>query len=301
MKSARKPFVLLAAAVALGLLVSGSLAAEVRKVDQTVKADKDGLVIVENIAGSIRIEAWDKNEVKITGTLGKDVEDLKVKAEGKKTLIEVVYPKNARNISEGADLVIMAPRGSSLEAECISAPITVDGLTGEIEASNISGEVMIKGKCRRIDAETISGKLTVDGGAPEVSIQSISGLVSADGDEAEVEAQSVSGDIELTFAKFIQLSVESVSGSADIRGDLAKGGHFDFDLVSGNLTLALPGNVSADFRVETFSGDIENDFGGKVEKASKYAPGKSLEFTAGGGEARVRINTFSGDTSIVKK
>lgn len=301
MQSKRRPLILLAAAVALGLLAGGSPAAEVRKVDQTVDADKDGLVIVENIAGSIRIEAWDKSEVRITGTLGKDVEDLKVKAGGRKTLIEVVYPKHARNINEGADLVIMAPRGSSLEAECISAPITVEGFTGGIDASNISGEVLIKGKCRRIEAETISGDLTVDGGAPEVSVQSISGRVRAGGDVSEVEAQSVSGDIELTFARFTKLSVESVSGNADVRGALDKGGHFDFDLHSGDLTLTLAGDVSADFRVETFSGDIENDFGGKVEKASKYAPGKNLEFSTGGGEARVRINTFSGDASIVRK
>ena len=301
MQNKRRTLILLAAAVALGLLASGSPAAEVRKVDQTVEADKDGLVIVENIAGSIRIEGWDKNEVRITGTLGRDVEELKVKAGGRKTLIEVVYPKKARNINDGADLVISVPRGSSLEAQCISAPISVEGLTGAIDAANISGEILIKGKCRRIGAETISGDLTVDGGAPEVSVQSISGLVRAEGDEAEVEAQSVSGDIELTFARFTKLSVESVSGNADVRGALAKGGHFDFDLHSGDLTLTLPGNVSADFRVETFSGDIGNDFGGKVEKASKYTPGKSLEFTTGGGDARVRINTFSGDASIVKR
>ncbi len=301
MQNTRRPLILLAAVVALGLLAGGSPAAEVRKIDQTVAADKDGLVLVENIAGSIRIEAWDKSEIRITGTLGQDVEDLKVKAGGRKTLIEVVYPKHARNINEGADLVIMAPRGSSLEAECISAPITVEGLTGGIDASNISGEILIKGKCQRIEAETISGDLTVAGGAPEVSVQSISGRVQAEGDEADVEAQSVSGDIELTFARFTALSVESVSGDADVRGALGKEGHFDFDLHSGDLTLTLPGNVSADFRVETFSGDIENAFGGKVEKASKYAPGKSLEFTAGGGEARVRVNTFSGDASILKQ
>ena len=122
MQSARKPLVLLAAAMAFAMLAGGSLAAEVRKVDQTVKADKDGLVIVENIAGSIRIEGWDKNEIRITGTLGKDVEELKVKEGGKKTLIEVVYPKNARNINSGADLVIMAPRGSSLEAAVHQRP-----------------------------------------------------------------------------------------------------------------------------------------------------------------------------------
>jgi DUF4097 and DUF4098 domain-containing protein YvlB len=300
MKTLRNPIGLLTLAVVVGLLAAGPSLAQ-RSVDEKAAADKDGTVTIENIAGSIRIEGWDKAEVHVTGTLGKEVEELKFKAGGSKTYIKVVYPKKTKNIDEGADLVIMVPAGSSLEVECVSAPITVTGVTGDIYASDISGEVTVKGICRELDLETISGDLMVDGGAAEVSVQSISGEIKARGGKAEVEAQTVSGDLDLAFDAFTELSVESVSGDADVTGALAEDAHVSIDLHSGDLNLTVQGDVSADFSIETFSGDIKNAFGQDAKSTSKYTPGKELEFTAGGGDARVRINTFSGDVVIRKK
>lgn len=289
------------AAALAAATVLAALPALARDVDETVAADKDGLVLVENVAGSIRVEGWDKAEVKVTGTLGDDVEDLEIKSGGRKTLVRVVYPKKGRNIDDGADLVIMVPRGSGLEVECVSAPVTVEGVDGAVEATSISGDVTVKGGKVGVEAETISGDVTVDTTAGKVAVQSISGRIEATGAESAVEAQSVSGDIVLSFRMFRELSVESVSGTAEAVGDLAKGGRFDFDLHGGDVVLTVPGGVSADFQVETFSGDISNAFGAKAEKASKYAPGRSLEFSTGGGEARVRITTFSGDVAIRKR
>ena len=92
-----------------------------------------------------------------------------------------------------------------------------------------------------------------------------------------------------------------MSGSATVQGELDSEGSFSFDLHSGDLTLMVPADVSADFEIETFSGEIDNDFGQKSRKTSKYAPGRELAFTNGAGEARVRISTFSGDVVIKKK
>jgi DUF4097 and DUF4098 domain-containing protein YvlB len=296
----RKPSGLLVFAAVACLLAAGPALAE-RTVDEKAAADKDGTVVVENIAGSIRIEGWNQGEVHVTGTLGKEVEELKFKAGGDKTYIKVVYPKKTKSINEGADLVIMVPAGSSLEVECVSAPITIEGVTGDIYASDISGDITVTGVCRELDAETISGDLTVDGGAAEVSVQSISGTIEAKGGKAEVEAQTVSGDLELEFDEYLDLSVESVSGDADVEGSVAKDADVSIDLHSGDLTLTVQSDLSADFRIETFSGDIKNAFGQEAQSTSKYTPGKELEFTVGGGDTRVRINTFSGDVVIRKK
>ncbi len=301
MKSMHRTLTALAVLAALALIASVPATATARDVDQTVKAAKDGRVSVENIAGSIRVEGWDKGEVQVTGTLGDDVEDVKIKDEGSRTRIKVIYPKKKRNIDEGADLVIKVPRGSSLEVECVSAPIAVDGVEGELDLSSISGSVTAAGKCRSIEAETISGDLKVDCDAPRITVHSISGRVTAFGDKAEVEAQSVSGDIDLQFNTFQELTVESVSGDADVAGALDPAGTFKFDLHGGNVSLTVPADVSADFRAETFSGDIVNDFGAKSDRAGKFTPGSSLEFETGGGGARVRINTFSGDVAILRK
>ena len=300
MKSMQRMLTALAILAAVALAASAPAGAATREVDQTVKADKDGRVSVENIAGSIRVEGWNKGEVQVTGTLGDDVEDLEIKDDGGRTRIKVIYPKKKHNIKHGADLVIKVPEGSSLEVECVSASIGVEGVEGDLDLSSISGDVTAAGKCRSVEAETISGDVKADCDAPKVTVHSISGQVAAFGDESEVEAQSVSGDIELQFATYKELTVESVSGDADVEGGLDPDASVKFDLHAGDVTLTVPADVSADFRAETFSGDIVNDFGARSSRA-KFTSGSSLEFETGGGGARVRINTFSGNVTIRKK
>lgn len=290
--------VALLAALALGGAFPAAAAAE--EIARSGPAPSDGTVAIENIAGSIEVTGWDREEIDLKGTFGEDVEELEFST-GKKSVIKVVYPKHAKNIDDGADLTIKVPAGSRLEIDGISCPIGVSGVDGKVFVSSISGEVRITGDPQAIDAESISGDLIVDGRCGQVSVQSISGQVTVAGGTAAVEASTVSGALVLQAEKFKELSVESVTGEAEITGALEAKGSFSFDLHSGDLVLTVPADVSADFAVETFSGDIVNDFGAQSRKVSTYTPGRELEFTTGQGEARVRINTFSGNVTIRKE
>ncbi len=284
----------------LWLLVGGLAQAE-QKVDETKKASAKGLVIVENIAGSITVIGWDKKEIQVKGTLGDDVEKLKFKAGKKKTIIEVVYPRHTRNIREGAHLVISIPEGSELKVECISSDITTSKLEGDLELESISGEVSFIGWCEDLSASSISGDVTVKGGAKKLSLESISGKIRAKGKKAKIKAECVSGDIMLEYDVFTAFSAESVSGNITIAGDLSPKGRFSCDVVNGNIKLVVPKKVNAEFEVSTFNGSIHNDFGQKARNTSKYAPGKELEFTNGDGDADVELNSFNGNVSIVIK
>ncbi len=287
----------LLAGLMIALLVVPAMADQ--EVDETVKAKANGLVTVENIAGSIEIVGWDRNEVQVEGQLTGDAEKLIID-DGKKTRIKVKYPRHNKNLKGGADLVIHVPSGSRVDVECISATIDVRGVTGDIDVESISGDVTVSGKCKSVEAESISGDVTVDCDTRKVSIESISGTVEATGRESNVHAETVTGGIKLTFDRFLNAKVGSVSGSARVSGDLDADGDFSFEMHSGTLRLTVPSDVSADFEIETFSGGIDNGFGQKSRKTSKYAPGRELEFTNGDGEAQVQIDTFSGDV-IIKK
>ena len=289
-----------AGAVALLAILLATPALAEREFNKTVKAEADGIVTVENIAGSVAIIGWDRDEVQVAGTLTGDVEDVIVDS-GRKTAIKVKYPRNRKNSRASADLVIHVPAGSRVDVECISASVEISDVTGEVDAESISGEVTVKGPCAMVSAESISGSVTYEGKSPVVNLASVSGEIAASGGEAEVEAGTVSGSIRLEFAAYRELKVESVSGDAVVSGDLSASGRFNFELHSGDLTLTVPGDVDADFQVETFSGGIDNDFGQKSRKTSKYTPGRELEFSNGDGSARVRIDTFSGDVIIRKK
>ena len=272
-----------------------------RQVDERAAADAEGTVLIESIAGSVVVEGWEREEVQVTGTLGDEVEKLKFKAGGSKTRIEVKYPRNTRNMSDDTHLVIKVPVGSRVEVECISAHITVTGVAGSVYASSISGDVEVSGDSPIVAAETISGDVIVDGPARQIAVESISGTIRAKGGEAEVEAAVVSGKINLEFERFLGLEMEAVSGTLSATGDLAPGAEIEIEVHSGEVTFTVPASVSADWRIDTFSGGIDNAFGQKSRKTSEYTPGRELEFTTGDGDARVRINTFSGSVVIRKR
>jgi len=69
--------------------------------------------------------------------------------------------------------------------------------------------------------------------------------------------------------------------------------------VSGSLRLSLPKTSSAQFQVESFSGDISSAIGKVVKE--EYGPGQSLNARIGDGKGRVNLNTMSGDVTVEMK
>jgi len=109
----------------------------------------------------------------------------------------------------------------------------------------------------------------------------------------------VSGSIRVEASDIEQGDFEAVSGSVRFTGALSPGARLSAESHSGSVVLNLPADTSARFQVETFSGSINNGFGGgEAERTSRYAPGKRLDFTIGSGDAQVRVESFSGSVTL---
>lgn len=287
------------AAVALLLLVA-TMAPAQEEIDRSLPAPADGTVSISNVSGSIRIEGWDEARVRVTGTLGEGTERLDFTSEERRTVVKVVLPRRARHV-EGSDLVVRVPRGSRVEAEGVSAGIDAVGIAGELHLNTVSGEVTAGGDPRELRVQTVSGDITLDTTCDHVTAESVSGNVSIAGAGDDLEVSTVSGGAVLRVDRIRRLRFNSVSGGLECTGAPAAGASFQIESHSGNVELALPAKLSADFEISTFSGGIENAYGQKAKRTSKYAPGRELEFTVGGGGARFEITTFSGDVVLINR
>jgi DUF4097 and DUF4098 domain-containing protein YvlB len=267
--------------IALLLLALASSAQQ--RIDERRPASPGGLVTVSNVSGSVIVKGWDKAEVAVMGTLGKGSERLEFEVSGDSTTIKVVLPKNAHHV-DGSDLEIRVPAGSRLDVNTVSADITASDLTGSLGLQTVSGAVSSTGPAKEVEAQSVSGNIKVDTSAPRIS------------------AQSVSGDVTVTAASSPQeVKLESVSGELSFDGGVAQGGSFTASTVSGSIRAALPSGLAADFSLGTFSGGLETAFGDKSTASPEDHSGKRLNFTTGGGGARVKVKTFSGDISLIKR
>jgi DUF4097 and DUF4098 domain-containing protein YvlB len=289
------------ATVALACLMSLATAtlAEPTAVDETRKLKKDASLHVENIAGSIRIEAWNKAELQIDGELGEDVKKLEIRGGESKLYVEVRLPRDMKRKREGwANLTLKVPAGVRLKVDTVSADIDVSGVTGSIELASVSGDIGAEGGPAEAGIETVSGDQTLSLSCERLWAHSVSGRIVASGLKGEAEVETVSGQIRLECLGLKRLSVESVSGDARIKGELDEAPRLRLSNHSGDLTLRLPKGVDAEFAIATHSGDIDSELGPKARRSHRHGPGRELDFTEGKGRGRVIMETFSGDVEI---
>lgn len=288
--------------LALSLLAIVALPAfAATPIDKTVAANPNGNVSISNVAGSVDITTWNRNEVHVGGTLGEGVTRLAVDKTAEGIEIQVVYPHTSFGRVEGSHLTVQLPAASHLQVNTVSADISAAGLSGPVRLQSVSGDVKLQSKSANLRAETVSGDIVINGSAPgaQVSAHSINGQVQIDGVGGDLDANSVSGDIRLHAASPITgAKFGTTSGNVQFSGALGASGNYDFHSTSGDITLDLSQVPAASFDVTSFSGDITTNFGPTPHRKSEYGPGKEWQFTSGAGNAQVTIATLSGDINL---
>ncbi|MGH8282787.1 MAG: DUF4097 family beta strand repeat-containing protein [Gammaproteobacteria bacterium] len=268
------------------------------QINHTLNAALNGTVRVNNVAGSVKVRGWVKNQVQVTGILTGDV-TLDFHGSGNGVEIRAVYPENSHNNAE-ADLTIQIPVASRLTVNTVSADIGSHGLSGSAQLESVSGNVTLDSHDSDIGAKSVSGGVTINGSTSgaHISGHSISGDVKISGVDGDVQAGSISGTVRVSQSRLDRARLNSTSGNVDFSATLAKSGNYSFNSTSGNLSLTFPKTPDARFDISSFSGSIDNNFGPKPQRTSEYGPGVELHFVSGHGDAQVNAKTLSGNISL---
>lgn len=271
---------------------------------RTLQAASDGLVSIENTAGSVEVIAWSRDAVEVSGDLGSDVEELVFERDGDKIRIEVRIPNGRRgHMDVSSDIVVKVPEESSVNVTGVSTDVKVSGVTGELRLNSVSGDIEAESFEADVDAETVSGDVRIDGngGKNRSRLSSVSGDIEAHDLAGEIQAGTVSGDLTIDGGSFGTVRAETVSGDLSFSGELLGNGRMDVETVNGEVDINFTGNLSARFDIETFNGDIDNCFGPKPHKTREYGPGNAVRFKEGNGDGRVRLKALNGTVEVCNR
>ena len=226
---------------------------------QSYQLTATGRVSLENINGDIRVDVWDKNEIKVeavkSANMQEKLKDLEIKIDsGADSIrIKVKYPSTnyngktkedwRRNNPGKIDFVLTVPRSARIDSiELINGNIDLKDLTGEVEASSINGKVTAKNLLGDCKLSTING---------------------------------------VTDASFEK--VES-------------GRSLSISSVNGKVLVTLPSDVNAQIKASVVHGSISNEFGLNVRKG-EYV-GRDMQGVLGNGGARINISNVNGSISV---
>lgn len=271
----------------------GTAAAE--SVDKTWSVASDVRVSIDNTAGEIVVQGWDRNEVHLMAELGKSVNNLDIKHSASSLQIHVEN-RSKRN-TDSSDLRLMVPTAALIDATAVSADIDISGLDStKLKANSVSGDVSVRVSSGWVMLESVSGDVIFDGQSPRISAESISGDIKLSGVSGTVDSSTVSGDIEMRAGQLKSGRLETVSGDILLSAELADNGKLKAQSMSGDVAVSLPAKQTGSFKAQSFSGQISSDFG--TVSRPGHGPGSRLDFVAGKSEAEVKLESFSGNIQL---
>ena len=287
--------------LAAALFATSALAAT--PIDERTAADPTGRVEISNVAGTVEVVGSNRDEVHVSGYLGKGTERLEFERDGNTVRVNVILEKKKKHHHvDDTELVVTVPEGSRLSVTTVSAEIDVRGVAGSQRLQSVSGDIETRTMGEDVEAKTVSGDVTVEGSGKSalLALTSVSGDSAVEDVAGELIATVVSGDIEVSTDVLNRARIKTTNGDVDLVAGLGDGARFEVETINGDLEIELRGDIDAEFDIETFNGSIDNCFGPDPVRTSKYAPGKELRFSQGNGSARVLIKTLNGGINLCR-
>lgn len=198
-------------------------------------------------------------------------------------------------------------RGSSgsgdLEVKGIAGPATFTVGSGSVSATAIvgdthavagSGRVTLTDTQGRVDVTNGSGEVFVRGAKDEVRVHTGSGDIRIEQPGANIVVETGSGDVDVAGAT-ADVRMHTSSGDIKVNGNPRPSSYWDIRASSGDVKLQVPSNASFRFYGHTSSGDFDVTIPHVTEGSSGS---HVFQARIGDGQARVEVETSSGDVSV---
>ena len=283
-----------------------------QQVERTVAADARVIVTACVVSGNLRVQSWDRKEVRARISDGVQIDLTRVDEDKSRAATELKLTsqggRRARDSSclPYGDVELQVPRDATVKLQTSSGEISATDVA-RVSATSQSGTITLNQVRAEADLSTIGGRISVRDSTGAFKLHTIGGSIDARGLGPAVpgdslDADTVGGEIMLDRIQHQRVKVGSVSGEAEYAGPLARGGHYSFHSISGRLRLTLPANSS--FRLSGTlgtGGELSSDFNVTTEKGSKYNPMRTISGIAGSGDASINVSYFTGSIQIRKQ
>jgi DUF4097 and DUF4098 domain-containing protein YvlB len=275
------------------------------KTDQTVAVQKNMRLSVNTFAGSMTVRTWEKDAVRVEADHA--TRD-RVNIRPTEAVLRV-STSSERGPSRTVDFTLTIPRWMPVTLNGTYVDIDLEGMQGEVTAETVGGDVRLKGGAGIVTLKSVEGIIDVDGSKGRMTLNTVNEGVFVRDASGEIVAETVNGDLTLERIDSSSVDVATVNGDVIYDGSVRDGGAYRFATHNGDVEMRVPDQINATVFVRTYRGDFESHFDVQVpESASSTRDERRRErrnrrfnFTLGTGAARIDLESFGGDISLLKK
>ncbi|MBK8250020.1 MAG: hypothetical protein IPK85_21905 [Gemmatimonadetes bacterium] len=290
------PLRVLSALVACG--VATAVAAQ-QKVERRHHVTRDVYVRVNGSFASLRVTAWDRDSLLLSGDVpkGTRVDGGVSEAPSKGVKYYLEGPAGAAATGK---LELFVPSGATVWAKAANATMEVAGVTGGLDLNIVGGRITVSGTPRELNVESMDGAVTITGTPGWMRVKTASGAIVVNGGSPDAGFTTVSGTITARGGEYERARIESVTGNVVFGGTMRRAGSLTIDSHSGTIDLALPAKASLDIEATTIAGSILNNVTSRRPTPGREGRGEELSLGLGIGDARATLRSFKGNIRLVR-
>jgi DUF4097 and DUF4098 domain-containing protein YvlB len=268
----------------LGLVFAASSAQAVNlteRFEKTYPLGAGGEVQLRNVNGGVKLEAWDRNEVR--------VQALKKVRAGSDEDARKVMGQTKVEVSKTAGGLKIATR----------LPKRDDGffawLTGNQVNVAVEYQVWVP-RGTRLEVGSVNGGVQLTGTRGQAHLQTTNGAISVARVTGDLELETTNGGIDVTESAGA-IRASSTNGGIDVRlTDVPDGRDLSLSTTNGGISIQLPRDVRATVDASTSNGQVSSDF--EVDGGTKSRRRVTGDINGGGGTLHIR--TTNGGIHIVE-
>ena len=271
-----------------------------QRIDTTFAFDKSGWLDVGAVSGTITVTGWTKQEARIVARIETGWFESSFSTSRITLNTRSERSSNRRNNRQSeSHIEISVPIGTRVMASTTSGDLRIRGTAAEVRVHAVSGNIEVADATDIVEAGTVSGDIRLDRIRGRTRIATTSGDLELDTIIGDLEIRSTSSDMVLRRVESSDVRIGTTSGGITYEGTIDPKGRYELSTHSGDVKFSVPSNIGATLTLQSYSGDIDSAFPITLPPGQiRRQRGRQMEFTVGGGGARVAITTFSGDITI---
>src|SRR5438270_10586348 len=260
--------------------------------DQTVQVAKGSKLDVNNFAGDVNVEVWDRDAVRVEVTHS-DREAIDIKQD------EQILRIRGRSLRGGPprslDYTITVPGWMAINVNGTYADVTLEGVGGDVAIETTRGDIKVRGGSGFVSLKSVQGEISLEKAKGRIEVRSVNeGMHLAD-ISGDLSAETTNGSIILDRIDSGNVDLYTVNGNISYDGPIKDKGVYRLTTHNGMIAVAVPEKVNATLMVRTYNGSFRSTFPVKQDDQN---PRKRFTLTLGNGSAHLELESFGGTIAL---
>ena len=261
--------------------------------DTLVDVQEGEQLVLRDFGGTVVLESWTRPVIRAEVD-SKEAPNFQVSRSGNR--VELRMPGGRTPVS-GEDFRLTIPQWMDVEISGKEVEVEVYDVSGDVTVRNFRGDLFFQDLSGSVDAYTAEGSIEGYGLTGTAHLQTGEDEIVVVHSTAILDLETVDGDIRLEGMESRRISVRTTDGEIEFSGRVLEGGDYGFYSHGGDIQIRLAEPVDLDARVLAYGGEFQSDF---PVRTKGFRSGESLDFTLGSGGARMVVETFDGEVSLLR-